>query len=62
MKTGFFRQVRQLKIQMKNPGSALHSRQGPKGKSVTRIMSSYKAKPRVALFLVNALCQAPNDM
>jgi hypothetical protein len=24
VKTGFFRQVRELKIQRKNPGSALH--------------------------------------
>jgi len=62
LKTGFFRQVRQLKIQMKNPGSALHSRQGSKGKGVTRIMSCYKAEPRVALVLVNALSQAPNGM
>ncbi len=47
---------------MKNPGSALHSRQGPKGKGVCGIMSSYKAEPRVALVLVNALSQAPNGM
>jgi hypothetical protein len=32
------RHVNELKIQMKNPGNALHSRQGPEGKGVTRIM------------------------
>jgi hypothetical protein len=47
---------------MKNPGSALHSRQGPKGKGVTRIMSSYKAELKVALVLINALSQAPSGM
>ncbi len=63
LKTGFFMQVRQLKIiQMKNPGNALHSRQGPEGKGVTRIMRSYKTEPRVALVLVNAVSQAYNGM
>jgi hypothetical protein len=36
LKTGFFRQVMELKIQMKNPGSALHNFQKEDEKTVKK--------------------------
>jgi hypothetical protein len=42
LKTGFFRQVKELKIQRKNPGSALRVREVPSNTKAENLGSALK--------------------